>query len=151
MEYSAVSDLSPTMIAEQTFDSILQQVKNSNLNFQLQLSPFSANISLKRSPIKDQAGVPLPFQAFLPGAYSASVVAALTARNFCLEAELRSLRNDYTEAIDDCAACQDKLKKVEAEVQSKAHREDEAVLHLQTGIETLTLEQTSSSPRLRTR
>ena len=27
MEYSAVSDLSPTMIAEQTFDSILQQVK----------------------------------------------------------------------------------------------------------------------------
>ena len=50
------------------------------------------------------------------------------------------MRNDYTEAIDDCAACQDKLKKVEAEVQSKAHREDEAVLHLQAGIETLTLE-----------
>ena len=151
MDTSAVSDLNPTMIAEHTFESIIQQIKNSNLNFQLQLSPFSANISLKRSPIKDLAGVPFPFQAFLPGAYSASVVAALTARNFCLEAELRSLRNDYTEAIDDCAACQDKLKMVEAEVQSKAHREDEAVLHLQTGIETLTLEQTSSSPRLRTR
>ena len=73
MENSAVSDLSPTMIAEHTFDSILQQVKNSNLNFQLQLSPFSANISLKKSPIKDQAGVPIPSQGFLPGAYSASV------------------------------------------------------------------------------
>ena len=74
MENSAVSDLSPTMIAEQTFDSILQQVQNSNLNFQLQLSPFSANISLKKSPIKDQARVPVPSQGFLPGAYSASVV-----------------------------------------------------------------------------
>ena len=125
MENSAVSDLSPTMIAEHTFDSILQQVKNSNLNFQLQLSPFSANISLKKSPIKDQAGVPIPSQAFLPGAYSASVVAALTTRNLSLEAELRSLRNDNAETIDDCAVGHDKLKMVEADVQSKAHRTNE--------------------------
>ena len=128
------------MIAEHTFDSILQQIKNSNLNFQLQLSPFSANISLKKSPIKDQAGVPIPSQGFLPGAYSASVVAALTARNLSLEAELRSLRNDYAEAIDDCAESRDKLMKFEAEVKSKAHREEEAVLHLQADIEALTLE-----------
>ena len=50
------------------------------------------------------------------------------------------MRNEYAEAIDDCAASRDKLKKVEAEVQSKAHREDEAILHLQAGIEALTLE-----------
>ena len=50
------------------------------------------------------------------------------------------MRNDYAEAIDDCAVGRDKLKKVEAEVQSKAHREKEAILHLQVGIEALTLE-----------
>ena len=140
IEKSAVSDLSPTMIAEHSFNSILQQIKNSNLNFQIQLSPFSANISLKKSPIKDKFGVPFSSQSFLPGAYSASVVAALTARNLSLEAELRSLRNDYAEAIDDCAESRDKLMKFEAEVKSKAHREEEAVLHLKTDIEALTLE-----------
>ena len=127
MENSAVSDLSPTMIAEQTFDSILQQVQNSNLNFQLQLSPFSANISLKKSPIKNQAGVPILSQGFLPGAYSASVIAALTARNLSLEGELRSLRNDYAKAIDDCVASCDKSEKLEAEVQSLRDNYAEAI------------------------
>ena len=56
------------------------------------------------------------------------------ARNLSLEVELRSLRNDYAEAIDDCAVGRDKLRKVEAEVQSKAHREEEAIFHLQAGL-----------------
>ena len=68
------------------------------------------------------------------------MVAALTARNLCVEAKLRYLRNNYAKAIDDCAASRDKLKKFEAEVQSKAHREEEAVLHLQADIEALTLQ-----------
>ena len=110
MDNSAVTDLNPTMIAEQTFDSIIQQVQNSNLNFQLQLFPFSANLSLKKSPIKDISGVPIPSVGLLPGAYSASVVAALTSRNLLLEGELRSLRNDYAEVIDDCAAGREQLR-----------------------------------------
>ena len=47
------------MIAENTFDYILSQVQNSSLNFQLQLSPFSAYISLKKSLVKDKLGKPL--------------------------------------------------------------------------------------------
>lgn len=39
-----------------TFDHLLEQVKNSNLNFHLQQSPFTAIISLKKSPIKDVNG-----------------------------------------------------------------------------------------------
>ena len=44
------------MIAEKTFSNIIQQVLSSNLNFQLQLSPFSAMISLKKPPVKDILG-----------------------------------------------------------------------------------------------
>ena len=41
----------------ETFDKILDCVKKSNLNFCMQLSPFSANISLKKTFVKDKAGV----------------------------------------------------------------------------------------------
>jgi hypothetical protein len=60
------SDLNPTMVASQTFDSIIKQILTSNLNFQLQVSPFSANISLKKTPIKDKSGVPICLPASHP-------------------------------------------------------------------------------------
>ena len=63
MDQSHFSDLNPTMIASRTFHSIIQQIQSSNLNFQLQLSPFSANISLKKSPLKDKFGVTAPLMA----------------------------------------------------------------------------------------
>ena len=44
------------MVAKRSFDSILEQVQASNLNFQLQVSPFSATISLKKTLIKDKFG-----------------------------------------------------------------------------------------------
>ena len=43
--------------ASETFDKIIDCVKTSNLNFCMHLSPFSANISLKKTFIKDRAGV----------------------------------------------------------------------------------------------
>ena len=44
------------MTASEAFDKIIDCVKISNLNFCLQLSPFSANIYLKKTPIKDKSG-----------------------------------------------------------------------------------------------
>ena len=44
------------MIANQNFNDILNRVQNSQLNYHLQLSPFYAVISLKRSLIKDRFG-----------------------------------------------------------------------------------------------
>ena len=43
------------MSATQTFETLLNQVKSSNLNYHLQQSPFSAFISLKKSFVKDRA------------------------------------------------------------------------------------------------
>ena len=58
------SDLN--MFASKAFDDILNTIKNSNLNFHLQQSPFSAVISLKKSLICDKFGSPLlpNYQAF---------------------------------------------------------------------------------------
>ena len=47
------------MFAANKFDQILDIVKNSHLNFQLQLSPYSAVISLKKTVIKDKSSAPV--------------------------------------------------------------------------------------------
>ena len=51
------SDLiNPTMLASNYFNAILEQIQMSCLNFHIQVSPFSAIISLKKSFIKDKCG-----------------------------------------------------------------------------------------------
>jgi hypothetical protein len=77
MHQIQTSDVTPTLVASQAFDSILQQIQTSNLNFQLQISPFSANISIKKTPIKDKFGVPVPFPC---ASSSAEDIAALVAK-----------------------------------------------------------------------
>ena len=44
---SAGSDFNPTMAVCEALENVLNCVKTSNLNFCLQLSPFSAKISIK--------------------------------------------------------------------------------------------------------
>ena len=47
------------MDANETCNTILNHLKKSNLNWNLVESPFSVTINLKKSFIKDKAGVPL--------------------------------------------------------------------------------------------
>ena len=47
------------MVTSKIFDHILQQIQQSNLNFCIQVSPFSASISLKKSLAKDKMGLPV--------------------------------------------------------------------------------------------
>ena len=56
MEQNRFSDLDPTMVAKRTFENIIEHIQTSNLNFQLNLSPFSASISLRKSLIRDKFG-----------------------------------------------------------------------------------------------
>ena len=50
------SDFNPAMAASAMFDSIINQVRSSNLNFQMQMTPFSATIVIKKTLIKDTSG-----------------------------------------------------------------------------------------------
>ena len=45
-----------TMSAYQTFETVLNTIKASNLNFHLQQTPFSAVVYIKNSLIKDKLG-----------------------------------------------------------------------------------------------
>ena len=58
MEEITSSDLksNPTMLAAESFNHILKEVQILCLNFHLQISPFSAVISIKKSFIRDKSG-----------------------------------------------------------------------------------------------
>ena len=53
---SQVTDMK--MAINATFESILNEIQLSNLNFSIQMTPFAAYIVLKKSTIKDLNGVP---------------------------------------------------------------------------------------------
>ena len=53
------SDFNPTMAASEMFERIIDEVRSSNLNFQIQMTPFSANIVIKKTLIRDNSGFPL--------------------------------------------------------------------------------------------
>ena len=57
MDKTMDSDL--TMVTNNAFNTVLQCVQNSGLNFQIQVSPFSAVISVKKSLVKNRSGDPI--------------------------------------------------------------------------------------------
>ena len=99
------SDSKSTMLASQTFDNILEEIQNSCLNFQLQISPFSALISLKKSFIKDRSGnhiLPIK-QLNNKSRQSKDYIEALVARNFELETKLNCLQIEHKNVVDECS------------------------------------------------
>ena len=103
------SDFHPTMAPATVFDSIIHQIQASNLNFKLQLSPFSADISIRKTPVKNKAGVPYPPKPHvLPAA-----VEDLIAKNLNLEEELAQVKNEYAIAINDAKTTRGMLEKLQ--------------------------------------
>ena len=54
-----MNDSDLTMVTNDAFNNVLQFVQNSCLNFKIQMSPFSAVISLKKSLIRSKSGCPI--------------------------------------------------------------------------------------------
>ena len=130
IEKLETSDFNPTMVANKTFESILEQVRTSNLNFQLQISPFSALISLKKSPVKDISGRPIPPQKPSFSHPSEPDFAALASKNLKLEADLISLRKDYIICVEDCQEAHRKVKVLESQPAAKEiKKETDIALH----------------------
>ena len=50
------TDSDVAMLADEKFQNILHQINDSKLNYCIQLSPFTACISIKKSFIKDKDG-----------------------------------------------------------------------------------------------
>ena len=107
------------MVAKQTFNNILELIQTSNLNFQLQISPFSASISIKKTLVKDKFGVELlpPPTCLRPT--SSPEYAALTAQNQKLESDLFSLSQSHEKVVDDCASAYRKIDFLQTQLQEK--------------------------------
>ena len=94
--------MSSAMLASNVFQEILDHIQSSNLNFQLQVSPFSAQISLRKSLIRDKTGKMLP-----PGSQRHDDLKKLVNQNDKLQNELSILRTNHEVLVDNFTkACQ---------------------------------------------
>ena len=101
MERKQVSDKNKTMMASRIFNDILNNIQSSKLNFCLQLSPYSANISLKKTFLTDRSGnVLLPDYACTAEPSSDDNIEALVSKNLKLEEENNALRKDLENLVE---------------------------------------------------
>ena len=110
------------MLAGKTFNSILQQIENSKLNFQLQLSPFSAWISLKKSFIKDKEGVSI-IPSSVPELYNSREVDGLKQKNQALETSLLSFQNAYHTVLQEHTKAVEVIESLKTQVLVKKEEE----------------------------
>ena len=122
MKQNSDSDFNPAMLANNAFETLIDQVRNSNLNFQLQMSPFSAQISLKKSLVIDQAGRPRlpPTIEAVKGCFNSCPgsddVSTFVDKNIQLEKALDNLKIENALTVDDCDKAHAKIKYLEAEL-----------------------------------
>ena len=110
------------MSATQTFETLLNQVKSSNLNYHLQQSPFSAFISLKKSFVKDRAGqllTPSPTSVDLHDHSLKSEICALTEKNLQLGKVIDVVRGNYEDALNDAEKAFQTIATLEEELDNK--------------------------------
>ena len=144
MDQIRISDLDSTMAAKRTFDDLLEQIQASNLNFHLQLSPFSASISLKKSLIKDKFGntllPPCPLPSNEPNQLVEHEDSHLLAENDHLKQELvdlQKLQNSSTETIQ---IFEQKIANMEASALKSFEERNVEVTSLKKSIKTSNLE-----------
>ena len=94
------SDLDLTMLATKSFHHIIDEVQSSCLNYQLQISPFSAVISLKKSVLRDISGKPLLPTKLKHDTCNANIE-NLVAKNIELERELKCLLIKHEKVVDE--------------------------------------------------
>ena len=103
------------MLASNVFEAIIDKIRYSNLNFQIQMSPFSAIVSLKKSFITNKSGIPLlpsdmlAVNGGLPINKPEADLAVLTAKNLQLE-------KDYARAVSECNRAHERIESLELEL-----------------------------------
>ena len=113
-------DSKAAMLASIAFTDILNVIQSSNLNFQLQLSPFSAYISLKKSLVKDKTGAPF-FPSTTPRIPSADAE-DLAAKNYKLEQDISNLSKKYEDVAETLENSMIENKKLKETISEKDHQ-----------------------------
>ena len=118
---SSSSDFTMAAATSQTFHHLLDQIQNSNLNFHLQQSPFSAIISLKKSPIKDASGMylmPTIPSSFSEASLSKTEAIFLEQKLDELEEANKNLKDLYNDAMKDNESNRQTISRLESQLQS---------------------------------
>ena len=131
-----------TMLADQAFNKILDNVQKSNLNFQLQVSPFSALISLKKSLVKDRSGSlllpPTPLttvQSPLPSSPTMNAdLGELLAKIEELKSDLLSQKNNHEDASKKLKIYEENSNKLDKENKTLKQENKSLVGKLETKI-----------------
>ena len=122
------SDKNITMIATTVFDDLVGRVKASNLNFTIQMSPFSAYISLKKSFIRDKAGAfVLPTPADTVNFGKEAEYDTLKSDNFKLQKEVKSLKSMNQTLMDELACSKAMIKDLKS-IQGNAVKCSESII-----------------------
>ena len=127
------SDFNSTMAACEAFDKVLNCVRTSNLNFCLQLSPFSANISVKKSLIKDKAGFYLTNsvvsdQTFIQNQDLEKV--ELAKKLIEQETIIKELKLSLEESVSDCQRAHSTIQRLEKELFIKTEKSESCEMGL---------------------
>ena len=102
-----------TMLAANTFNIILYQVQDSNLNYHLQISPFSAVISLKKSFVKDKAGcliLPPHMVSSLANSTDRKPNVSVIENEFKFQQEFEILQQKHEELQSKLIAANDRIE-----------------------------------------
>ena len=124
------SDYNSKMEAAMKFDAILTTVQTSNLNFHVEMSPFSAVIHLKKSLIVNQLGVsqiPPPPDSWLLEQQK-SLSSLLAQRLVILENMNNTIKSDYEIALRDCAEANSNNSKPRQDLESAIAETKKSVL-----------------------
>ena len=100
------------MLASNVFEAIIDKIRYSNLNFQIQMSPFSAIVSLKKSFITNKSGIP-----FLPPDSVEADLAVIAAKNLKLE-------KDYARAVIECNEAHERIRSLELKLNKPLIKEE---------------------------
>ena len=98
METEINSDKEAAMHASLEFHDILNRIQSSSLNFQLQVTPFSAQILLKKTLQKDKAGAFL-LPSCMPSIASEDIEKSV-AKNSKLEQDIFDLTKKHEEIVE---------------------------------------------------
>ena len=101
------------MEANSKFNNLLQNVYESGLNFKIDLSPFSAIISVKKSFIKDKSGNTM---VAVPTIATQSINQKLKDQIFDMESVIFKLKEDHAYAVDNCVEAYAMKKNLEEEL-----------------------------------
>ena len=113
MEEIVNTDL--TMVASRTFSDVINLIQSSCLNFHIQMSPFSAIISLKKKLVNDRDGNPkIPTSRL--DCFSGND-SQIIAQNKKLRADLDTLKKEHEQACAECIIAYDTIRKLQNELE----------------------------------